>query len=807
MKLTKKILLALAILVVSIGIFIFFFLQSLQPKYSGKLKLEGLKDSVEIFFDEYGVPHIYGKNEQDVYFALGYVHAQERLFQMELIRRVSAGRLSEIFGKDMINVDKFFRMTGINEHAELSAKEFMSSNDQPYQKAANAYLQGINTYIEKGNTPIEFTLIGIPKEKFTPKDIYLLAGFISFSFEAAFKTDPLYDRVLKNYGKEYSKELVSYYVPGTEKIPVIKTIRLRNRTMNLAMAQSTINEVIEKLPVPLLTGSNAWVIGKQKSSSGKVIFANDAHIGFSQPSVWYEAHLECPGFSFYGNHLAGSPFGVIGHNRYAAWGLTMFENDDIDFYRERLNPENKKQVWNKNHWEDLSYRKEIIKVKNAKDVIIEIPVSRHGPIVNEVMDDIGKTEQEPIALWWTYLKFPSRLLQATYQLAHISKMSQAREAASMIEAPGLNVMYGDADGNIAWWTAAKLIKRPSRVNPVMILDGASGKDDPLGYYSFAQNPKAENPPNGFVYSANNQPDSFTGKLYPGYYYPDDRAKRINEYLDEFKTFSADDIRHMQFDMISVSHPKNINLILDLIEKEIDSSKNKNYTPAISILRSWDGNYQLDDIAPVIYNKILFQILKNTFLDEMGKEDFETFLSTSLLLNSIPVLLRNESSVWWDNVNTKDKKEKRNEIFIKAFETGITQLEKQLGKDITKWKWERVHTIEHDHALGKVKLLNLFFNVGPFAAPGGNETINNTIFSLNEKGEYKVKTGPSKRIVIDFNEIENATSVLPTGQSGNPMSPYYEDQAKIFLKGESRKMMMNRDEIIEKKKSKLILIPQ
>ncbi len=346
-----KILLALLIIIPAALLGGLMYLYSLQPQYSGRLPLAGLQQEVEIIFDPYGIPHIYGQSQEDVYFALGYVHAQERLFQMEMMRRVAAGRLAEILGEKLVKTDKFFRTLGLLEQTDLNVALFFKDPSAPWKKAALAYLAGVNQYVEQGDTPLEFRILGIPKEKFTPKDIYLNGALMAFGFAAGFQMDPLVTKVYHKLGWDYLKDWVLGWPPGAQKIPVYPA----NYSNAAEALPSAIHEMMAELPVSAWIGSNGWVVSGKKTKSGKVIFANDTHMAYSQPSVWYD---------------------------------------------------------------------------------------------------------------------------------------------------------------------------------------------------FSQNPQSENPPAGFVYSANNQPDALSSKLYPGYYIPEDRARRIVQFLDSETTWSAESTKKMNTDCIS-----------------------------------------------------------------------------------------------------------------------------------------------------------------------------------------------------------------------------------------------------------------
>jgi penicillin amidase len=789
------------VLLTVLGILIYFTSQ--KPQYTGTMQLDGLKDQVEVIYDFYGVPHIYAKNEQDAYFALGYAHAQDRLFQMEMIRRVAGGRLSEVLGPDMVKVDKFFLTLGFDEHAKQSADLFLSGDSLPYQKAALAYLAGINQYIEKGRTPAEFVILGIPKRPFTKTDLYLTAEYMSFNFEMGFRTDPLMSFIHKKLGKSYYQNLTTHHLEGTEKIPNFLPVDTAGLHVT---ACNDIDEIMKKVPVPSFVGSNGWVVGPSKSKSGKVLFANDTHIGYSQPCVWYEAHIEYPGFSFYGNHLAGFPFAALGHSRSVAWGLTMFENDDLDFYTERIKPGDSTKCWQDGHWADLVVKEKLIHVKGEPDIKLTVRNSRRGPLVQEVMPEWNNITGNAVSAWWTHLKFPNNLMQVTYNMDHATNMIEMKAAVAMLVSPGLNVMYGDAAGNIAWWAAAKLIKRQPAMDPVLLQDGSTTNNDPLGWSDFEANPKSENPPCGYVYSANNQPDTMPGNgLYPGYYVPEDRAKRILQLLNDRDKYAIEDMQRMNMDAVSVSAPIVSRVVMDVVSRAMESKTPTHYNASKKLL-TWDGDHQLQDVGPTIYYKLLFNILQLSMEDELGADNFKVFMSTHAMKNSILPLFENQNSVWWDDVNTRGVKETRNMIFDKAYDKTISELKGQLGENVDTWEWGRVHELEHVHPIGMKKPFDRLFNVGPYPVPGGQEVINQIAFDINGGPVYKAKYGPAMRIVIDFADIENSKSVLPTGQSGNVMSRYYWDQAIMYNSGKSRKQKMNRKEIELNKTGRLLLQP-
>ena len=814
MKRLKKILLLLISIVALFFLSIYTYLLTTKPKYEGEVGLQNIASNTTVYFDEYGVPHIYANSQKDAMTTLGYLHAQDRLWQMELMRRIAPGRLSELFGTKALKSDLFFAGIGIDENSEKAIAE-LDKNSKTYQLAM-AYLDGVNQFIENGKTPLEFNLIGIKKEKYTLKDVYNIFGFMSFSFAMAQKTDPLLTDIRDKFGMDYLKDfgldgslsktqLKSYKgtrgTRGTGEQSGAKAEQSGAKSNDYAEISKSITSLLENSPVPAFIGSNSWVIGAPKTKNGKVIFANDPHIMFSQPCTWYEAHIVTPDYEMYGYYLAGTPFPLLGHNRKYAYGLTMFENDDLDLFQEEENPNNTNQYKTIDGYKNYKIHKKKIKVKDSTSVTLTIKESIHGPLVNGLLTTL--TTKKPVAMSWIFTQQKNQILEAVHALSHSKDVNDFYKNVELIHAPGLNIMYGDAKNNIAWITSGKLYKLDKSVNSNFILNGANGVDDKKEFLPFSKNPLAINPPWNYVYSSNNQPEAIDGYLYPGYYLPEDRAIRIKGLLESKNNWTAGDVKKMITDNTSaVASSIVANWTLTLNEKGLNSNQKQ----ALKILKKWNGSNNLKDIAPTIYNKWMYCYLKNTFQDELGEGDFNALLVTHIIKQVITTQSANETSVWWDNVTTKSKKETRSQILNQSYKEAIKALEKQLGSEVSNWTWNKVHTLENQHPIGKVALFRKFFNVGPFEIDGANEVINNQMFVYNDSGKYEVKAGPSTRRVIDFSDIENSYSILPTGQSGNPMSKHYNDQAEMYVQGKFRKMKMNKKEIIATS-TKLVFKPK
>ena len=804
MKLVKKISLVLASLILLIAISLFIYLQITKPKYEDEESLSNLSKPTTVYFDEYGIPHIYAENQKDAMTTLGYVHAQDRLWQMELMRRIAPGRLSEIFGNPTLKTDKFFAGLGIDENSKQAVAN-LDTSSQTYI-LANAYLDGINQYIENGTTPVELRLLGIEQEKFTLKDVYNIFGFMTFSFAMAQKTDPLLTDIRDRFGMEYLQDFGINGEFGTKQLKSFK-----GNNIEYAEIANAVSTVLDTSPVPAFIGSNSWVIGGAKTKNGKVILANDPHIMNSQPGTWYEAHIVCPDYEMYGYYIAGTPFPLLGHNHNYAYGLTMFENDDVDFFQEEDNPNDENQYKTVDGYKNYTYKQKIIKVHDSADVKLNVKTSQHGPIVNGLLD--GLKSDKSVAMSWIYTQQKpepkakgaklNQILDAVYELSHAKNLESFHNNIELIKAPGLNIMYGDAKGNIAWITSGKLYKVDKSVNTNFILNGANGIDDKKEWLPFAKNPAAKNPPWNYVYSSNNQPEAIDGYLYPGYYLPKDRAIRIDGLLAPKNDWTKEDVGNMITDNTSATAET---IVANMTKPLNASSFSENEKKALTVLKDWKATHNLEDIAPSIYNKWIYFYLKDTFEDEFGIENFKLLLNTHIIKQVIENQSKNAASVWWDNINTKDKKEAQSEILTLSFKEAIASLENQLGSDINQWQWKKVHKVEFQHPIGKLKLFSKFFNVGSFPIAGTNEVINNQLFIYSDDAEIQVKGGPSTRRIIDFSDIENSWSVLPTGQSGNPMSDHYNDQTDLFVKGKFRKMKLNKSEII-KTSTKLVFKPK
>lgn len=783
MRFLKKSLSLLAILLIVLLICVFVFLQQQKPDYSETLKWDSISATVDVHYDSYGIPHIYAETHADAYQALGYVHAKDRLWQMELMKRIVPGRLCEMFGDRSLKTDLFFRALDQKSKTKMAVEQFNKECPEPIKKKILSYVKGVNKYIQNGPTPIEYRLLGLEKSEYTLEDMFNVMAYMSFSFAVAHRIEPALSRMLQEHGPAYMEDL-------NINIDTSKTLIEGYDAEQLLGMSKQIEDILDGLPVPQLVGSNSWVIGPQKSKTKGVLFANDPHMRYGSPSVWYEAQLTIGEETVYGNYIGGFPIPLIGNTKHHAIGLTMFANDDIDFYKEKINPEDSTQYWHIDQWKKFESREEVIKVKNGEDVVLQVQRSVHGPVVSKYTR--GMSKQDAIAMYWIYDQFPNSVVEASHKIIFSETLAGVQEGAAMVTAPGINIMYGDVDGNIAWWAAAKLPKRNEGINPKFILDGSTGENDIVDYFDFSENPQAVNPTNGYVYSANNQSISASGNTPWGYFQPEDRARRIRYLLDRENAWDTDKVKEMILDVTSMNDVEVATSLLNYMDVQDLSDHKKE---ALAILKDWDGAHELDAIAPTIYYKWVYHTLARMMHDEVG-EDVRSFMNLNVVKRSIPDIIANANSVWWDDLGTVEK-ESAQDIVKNAFDQTIAELENQLGGNFADWQWSKVHTLEHGHALGANEMIRPYFNVGPFPVPGGRAVINNYNFGLSGDGTYETSSGPSCRRVINMNDLEGDNwSILPTGQSGNRWSPHYQDQAEMYVKGEFRRQLMDKEDVLE-----------
>ena len=770
------------------------------PQRDGELQLSGLSAPVTVRYDEWGVPHIDARNEDDLYRALGYLHAQDRLFQMEMLRRLARGELAEVLGPKLVDTDRLFRALGIRQRADELAAASAAITAQPgATRALYAYLDGVNQYQATRPAPLEFEVLGIPKRPFTAADTYSIAGYLAYSFAAAFRTEPALTAVRDQLGPDYLRIFdLDWHPSGVLEPQALDAPRGRfpDVAPMLARLAAVGDQAAALAGLPQFEGSNAWVVSGSRTVSGKPLLAGDPHIAYSAPAVWWEAHLRTPQFELYGHHLALNPMALLGHNRRFGWSLTMFQNDDVDLIAEKVNPANANEVWYQGRWVAMTARQETLKVKGQPDQVLTLRRSPHGPIVNDALP--GDRGERPVAMWWAFLETENPVLDGFYRLGRADTLDRARDAASLVHAPGLNIVWANASGDIAWWAAAKLPQRPPGVNPAFVLDGATGEADKPGFLPFSANPHEENPARGYIVSANFQPTGDTPVA--GYYNLAERGRRLDGLLSQGKRWDIHNSQALQLDVQTDYGPRVLRPIIPLLR----GSASVEEQPLVEALVRWNGAYKADTVAPVLFQQFTAELLRAALKDELGEAQFENLRRTRALDHALPRLMADADSPWWDDRSTPQR-ETQTDIVRRAWKATVAHLQATLGPDSGTWRWDAVHTLTHEHPLGRQKPLDRIFNVGPFPVPGGHEVPNN-FAQRNGSGPWPVVYGPSTRRLIDFARPQEALGVNPVGQSGVWPDAHYADQAALLAQGGYRREWLDEADVRAHSNGLLVLKP-
>lgn len=771
----KRSLTLLAVVVAMAAAGAYWYVHGKLPQREGEVAITGLSAPVSVRYDERGVPHLQAQNEPDLYRALGYVHAQDRLFQMELVRRLARGELAEVLGSKLVPTDTLFRSLRIREQAARIVERL--DHQSPSWIALQAYLDGVNSWQASHPKPVEFDVLGIPERPFTAEDTLSIAGYLAYSFAAAFRTEPALTYIRDQLGPEYLKIFDLDWQPDGALRPALAASDWRTLE---GLAQLS-HQALGDAGIPQFEGSNAWVVAGSHTRSGSPLLAGDPHIGFAVPAVWYEAELSAPGFNLYGYFQALNPFALLGHNRDFGWSLTMFQNDDVDLIAEKTNPADANQVMVDGQWRALETTEQQIAVKGEAPVTINLRRSSHGPIVNDVLGETAG--QTPIAMWWAFLETENPILDAFYQVNRADTLGKMREAAAKIQAPGLNLVWANARGDIGWWASAQLPIRPDGVNPAFILDGSTHQADKLGFYPFSANPQQENPPSGYIVSANYQPP--TAIPIPGYYNLPDRGRQLDRRLaDPQVKWDVQNSQALQLDTSTDYGPRTLAPLLNTLRAIAEGDEQKEL---VEQLAAWRGDYPLDSTSATLFNQFLYELAFAALHDELGDTWFQVLISTRAIDAALPRLAADAESPWWNLRGGHDRTD-RTAIVRQAWQRSLAHLRELYGNDPADWQWGKAHTLTHNHPLGQQKPLNLLFNVGPFAAPGTHEVPNNLSAKIGT-APWPVNYGPSTRRLIDFADAGQALTINPVGQSGVPFDRHYSDQAEDYVQGRYHKAQM------------------
>ena len=796
----KKVLLALFVLIFLIALGGYFYVNSLSnsaiPNYEVDVKIDNLKSPVTVFRDEYAIPHIYAENTEDLYRATGYIMAQDRLWQMDLIRRVTSGRLSEIFGPDMLMADRLFRSLRI---PEKSTK--LLANEPPELVASlDAFTDGVNQYMESlgTNLPIEFKLLGYQPDKWESQHSLNLVGYMSWDLSMAWATEIMYDKISQHVSPEQFNELFPDLL--NQKTSVYPNFSYGELSSTIEEALIKPNKQIQEMGLYAFQGSNNWAIAGNKNPSGKPIICNDMHLGLNAPGIWYQIHQVVPGvINVTGLALPGQPMVVAGHNDSIAWGMTNVMLDDIDFYRETINPENPNQYKFNGEWKDLKVKKERIATKEGDTIDIEIKFTHRGPIISK-NKGLGN---DAVSMRWIGNEHGDEV-RGVYLLNYAKNYTDFRNAVKNFVAISQNFVYGDVQGNIAMQNTAGVALREG--NRMLVAPGDTDLYDWKGFVPFDSLPYSFNPPEGYVSSANNKTvdDDYPYYISSWFALPY-RINRIREMLTSKEILTVDDMKAMHGDQKS-------NQVELYLPKIIESLENTELSPlaqkAFAKLKNWDGNETKESVATSIYEMTYVELCKSIFLDELGDDLYAEYISQKLMADFVlfDMFTTGNEVSWCDNTNT-EKVEMFSDNITEAFENAVEALKIRMGESPDNWKWGEMHTLTLKHPLGKVNMLNKVFNLnrGPFPVGGSYHTV--SPYSYPFKDLFNANHGASHRHIFTAANWDNSQTVIPTGQSGIPASQHYCDQTELYLQVKYHNDYISKKLVEQNTKYTMKLLPK
>ncbi|MEZ2338697.1 penicillin acylase family protein [Mucilaginibacter sp. RCC_168] len=737
------------------------------------LMLPGLTDKVTIKYDENRIPHIFADNEHDLYYAQGYITATERLWQMDIQTRQAAGRLAEVLGPQLLEVDRYHRRMGMVYGAEKTLKAMMS--EPAVRQMILAYTDGINAYIHRLHPrqyPIEFKLLDYAPEDWKPINCAFLLKLMSETL-AGGSNEFAMTNILKRFGAKTTNDLFPDYPMHEDPIiPVgtkwdFKPLPIPKPSANfMALMNDSIKSVIKEEGI----GSNNWAVSGSKTANGYPILANDPHLNLTFPSIWYQIQLSAPSVNVYGVSLPGSPAVILGFNNNISWGITNVDADVLDWYQVKFRDNKKEEYWYNNQWNKTNRRVEVINIRGQQPLYDTVIYTHHGPVVYE--DKTKKTSDSydfaPVgaALRWI-AHDESDELMTMYILNKGKNYADYRKALTYFNAPASNFVFASKDNDIAITPNGKYPLK-YRDQGKFILDGTDPADDWHGWIPFEQDPTVKNPPRGFVSSAN---QSSTDPTYPYYinwsFAQYERGKRINDRLTIMQKATVDSMRILQTDTYSIRAQD----ILPAMLKYIDASKlDQTQSAALSMIKSWNKDFSINSTGASIFNAWWIKMYKMIWSDDFAAKDLqENYPSVD---RTEQLLLKEPNSKWFDDIRTPTK-ETCTDIVTLAFKTAINDLTHEYGKPGEKWQWGSVKKMEIKHLTRQEA-----FSSGNFATGGTGSTIN----ALNNGH------GPSWRMVVQMGPTVKGYGILPGGESGNPGSFFYDDMLKTWQKGQLKELL-------------------
>lgn len=786
----------LALLLALSGLFAgggYLYLSRSYPTDDGIVAVPDLSAPVQVYRDRWGVPHIYAQDTDDLFFAQGYVHAQDRLWQMEFQRRAGHGRLAEVLGEAALESDRFFRTLGTSRAAGRDWERL----DEASRAALKAYAAGVNAFIEshRSRLPVEFALLAFEPEPWQPLDSLVWGKMVAWSQGFNWPTELLRAKLIAALGEARTAELAP---PYSGDAPLILP---PEATGYAALADATLPDLLwgPSLGGKPGLGSNSWVVDGALTASGHPLLANDPHMPLGLPGLWYEVGLHGGDYDVAGFSLPGAPGVVIGHNAHIAWGLTNALADTQDLYLERLNPANPRQYEYQGQWLDVTLIREEIVVKGRPEPeVLEVRLTRHGPLLNDVVGGL----ETPVALRWTGLD-GSSLFQAVLRLNRAADWPSFRAALADWTALPQNLVYADVDGNIGYQLAGRVPIRAQGQGLVPV-PGWTGEYEWLGDVPFEELPHALNPPSHYIVTANNKivADDYAHFLSVEWAAPY-RARRISDLLRADNRHTPESFRTIQADVYALPAETLMPYLLALEpEGWLQERVFRDF------LRRWDYRLPPESGAAAVFQAFYQRLVEATFADELGAELFREYLVYGdAHQQALAHILPNESNSWFDDVTTPGR-ETRDDVMRRALALAMDDIGRYHGDMHLTWHWGDMHRVTFIHQpLGEsgFALLKRLVNRGSYPIGGSPFTVNAETFDFT--APFDVVYGPACRQIVDLGDLDDSRFQVSTGQSGQPFHRHYADQVRPWLAVEPHPTAWTQEAVKRAHVALLVLQPR
>jgi len=737
------------------------------PDYNANVDLEKLSAPVTVLRDSMGIPHIYAGNQEDLYRTVGYVMAQDRMWQMDLMRRITTGRLSEVLDPGLVEADLLFRALDFPKKSRM----VIAQTDPAILQCMEAFTDGINQYISQNlkKLSFEFTMLGYKPEPWEIEHSFNLIGYMAWDLSSGWNTDMSLYKIQQLVSDTLFRELLPDM--SSHDIPVFPEYMSTDNTLELQSAMSDAIGIIDELGLQVFEASNNWAVSGEKSETGMPIMANDMHLGLMAPGIWYQMHQVIEGeLNVTGVVLPGAPLIVAGHNEDIGWGMTNVTVDDLDFYLETINPADSNQYLVDGEWKDMRIVKENIPVKGADEPAVRINRFTHrGPVVS----GFKGIKDKVMSASWQGNEF-SNEIRSIYLLNRAGNWEEFRDALRTFNSVNQNVVYADRFGNIGLQTSAGIPIRHS--GGILVYPGDTSLYDWQGTVPFEELPYSYNPECGYVSSANNKTVDADYPHYIGSWFSLPwRIGRIREMLDEKELFGTEDFKSMLRDQHSHFAKKMTPVYLEALQDQ----EGGEFQNAFEALAEWDYDMQASSAAALIFELMFLELNRAMFEDEL-EEHYQQLAYNPIARNLIEKTRITGQSLWCDDVNTTDIKENFHDNIRSAFQHTMDTISSMYGSDVSTWEWGTLHKVALMHPMGGVPIVERLFKVnrGPYAIGGSSHTV--SPYSYPKGKDFIANHGASERHIFHTADWDRSLTVIPTGTSGIPASPHYLDQTQLYI---------------------------